>query len=74
MIPDSGKLIFAANPWLLAAAAKREGYATDRFRESDLVPDGKVVVVDLDALKLPDDPNARAWLGVEPQFTEEETP
>lgn len=48
--PTSGKLIVAANPWLLAAAAKREGLPTDRIRESDLVPDGKVYVVDLDAI------------------------
>lgn len=53
--PETGKLFFAANPWPLAAAAKREGLDTDRFRESDVVPDGQIVVVDLDALKLPED-------------------
>lgn len=54
-IPENGKLFFAANPWPLAAAAKRQGLPTDRFRESDLIPDGQVIVFDLDALKLPDD-------------------
>lgn len=46
--PEDGKVFLAANPWPLAAAAKREGYDTDRFRESDLVPDGQVIIFDLD--------------------------
>lgn len=55
-LPKSGKLVVAANPWLLAAVAKKQGLATDVFRESDLVPDGMVCVLDLDKiLALPDD-------------------
>lgn len=50
MWPKDGKVFFAANPWPLAAEAKRQGYDTDRFRESDLVPDGQVIVCDLDKL------------------------
>ena len=46
----TGKLYVAANPWPLAAVAKREGLPTDRFRESDFVPDDKVYILDLDAL------------------------
>ncbi len=49
--PEDGKVFVAANPWPLAAQAKREGLPTDRFRESDLVPDGQVLVFDLDALR-----------------------
>lgn len=50
--PRDGKLFVAANPWPIAAAAKRAGYATDRFRESDFVEDGKVLIIDLDALNV----------------------
>lgn len=50
-VPKDGKLFVAANPWPLAAQAHREGLATDRFVESDLVPDGQVFVVDLDAVR-----------------------
>lgn len=49
--PDDGKVFVAANPWLLAALAKREGLPTDRFRESELVPDGQVLTIDLGAFK-----------------------
>lgn len=48
--PRDGTLFVALNPWPLAAEAKRRGLATDRFRESDHVPEGKVYVIDLDAL------------------------
>lgn len=50
-VPKDGKLFVAANPWPLAAQAHREGLATDRFVESDLVPDGQVFVIDLDAVR-----------------------
>jgi hypothetical protein len=51
--PTEGKVILAANPWRIAAVAKREGYPTDRFFESDQVPDNKVIIIDMDkALKL----------------------
>ena len=49
-LPEDGKLFFAANPWPLASEAKRRGYDTDRFRESDFVPDGQVIIFDLDKL------------------------
>lgn len=58
--PEDGKVFLAANPWPLAAEAKRQGYDTDRFRESDYVPDGEVVIFDLDAFKLP----ARSFVGL----------
>ena len=45
-----GKRFIAANPWPLAAEAKRLGLPTDGFQESDYVEDGKVYIVDLDAL------------------------
>lgn len=54
-LPEDGKVFLMANPWPLAAEAKRRGYETDRFRESDFVPDGQMIVCDLDALRLPDD-------------------
>lgn len=49
-LPENGKLFVAVNPWPLAAEAKRQSYPTDRFRESDFVPDGQVVIFDLDKL------------------------
>jgi hypothetical protein len=51
--PEDGKLFVAANPWPLAAEAKRQGLPTDRFRESDLVPEDQVLVFDLDKLFAP---------------------
>jgi hypothetical protein len=52
---ESGKRFVAANPWPLAAEAKRLGLRTDQFQESDYVPDGKVYIIDLDELtRLPE--------------------
>lgn len=45
-----GKRFIAANPWPLAAEAKRLGLPTDGFQESNFVADDKVYIVDLDAL------------------------
>lgn len=59
MTPREGKLFVAANPWLLAAAAKRLGYPTERFAEAD-VPDDLVYVIDLDALAWPTSAQASA--------------
>ncbi len=57
-LPEDGKVFLAANPWPLAAEANRRGLPIDRFFESDLVPEGQVLIVDLDKLlALPDPPS-----------------